>query len=318
MVRFKKAPKKMALAAVTMAAVTAAVVAMPSTALADDSGTCGPNGGVKWVITDSNDVTLSPSGNGEAILDQSGWYYGYAQNIRSIKIEKGVIAPASLEDFFADLHNAVTIDASGLDTSQVTDIDSTFINDENLTTLNVSGWDVSKVTRVYRTFAYCTSLQTIYSNTNWSANDHIYANENMFLNCFSLKGGAGTVFDPEATSGDLAKIDGVSSDGVHSETRGYFTDSTPQPTATTTTVTSNSVKGTVYKIKAKKGSKVKLPYAKGVKYKLAKKSKLFKVSKKGVVKSLKKLKKGKTYKIKVKMTQGKKTQKVTVKIKVIK
>ncbi len=74
------------------------------------------------------------------------------------------------------------------------------------------------------------------------------------------------------------------------------------------------------KIKAKKGSSIKLPSVKSasgskVVYKLSKSSKYFKVSKDGFVKVKKALKRGKKYTIKVKATCGKQSKKIKVKLK---
>ena len=63
-----------------------------------------------------------------------------------------------------------TLNVSGLDTSQVTDMSYMFYECESLTSLDVSNWNISQVTDIDIIFSYCISLRTIKINDEASAN----------------------------------------------------------------------------------------------------------------------------------------------------
>ena len=63
--------------------------------------------------------------------------------------------------------NLTTLDVSGFDTSNVTNIHRMFLNNSSLTALDVSGWDVSKVTDFEYMFCNCKKVATL-DVSNWN------------------------------------------------------------------------------------------------------------------------------------------------------
>ena len=80
-----------------------------------------------------------------------------------------------------------------------------------------------------KTFVYmfdkCSSLTTIYAGNAWTTKK-VTSGKEMFYNCTSLVGGAGTKFDATHISYAYAHIDGGASNP------GYFTDKNAAPVAT--------------------------------------------------------------------------------------
>ena len=63
---------------------------------------------------------------------------------------------ANSKEMFKDCKNLTSLDVSGFDTSNVTNMISMFKNCMNLTSLDVSGFDTSKVTSMLGMFRACT------------------------------------------------------------------------------------------------------------------------------------------------------------------
>lgn len=81
-----------------------------------------------------------------------------------------------------------TVDLSGWDTSNVTDMNSMFQYCSLLTSLDVSGFNTSKVTDMSHMFQSCSSLTTLdVSSFNTSKVNSYYSFSYMFSNCSSLK-----------------------------------------------------------------------------------------------------------------------------------
>ena len=86
---------------------------------------------------------------------------------------------------FQNYHGAeLNYEVSNLDTSNVTQLRSTFAADDNLTSLDLSGWDVSNVTAMVGTFDTCMSLTTLNLST-WSP--LVTHTTNMFTSCTALR-----------------------------------------------------------------------------------------------------------------------------------
>lgn len=83
------------------------------------------------------------------------------------------------------LYYLTKIDLSGWDTSNVTDMNSTFYNCSSLTSLDVSNFNTSKVTSMGNMFKGCSSLTSLdLSNFDTS---NVTSIEYMFQNCSSLE-----------------------------------------------------------------------------------------------------------------------------------
>ena len=108
-----------------------------------------------------------------------------------------------------------SLDVSNFDTSNVTDMDYMFYYCRSLTSLDVSNFDTSKVTDMSGMFNHCYELKTIYASNKFNTSQ-VSDSINMFFNCTSLVGGAGTTYNYSYTDKTYARIDS-------SSTPGYFT-----------------------------------------------------------------------------------------------
>lgn len=141
----------------------------------------------KYVVNGKvyNDVTL-----GETICntpepsDFVGDYHDRA-NVSSIEVKKGVKAPPRAGATFACFWNISSLELGGLDTSNVTDMDSMFYRCYSLTSLNLSGWDTGNVTNMTGMFYCCSSLTSLDLST-WDLSSLTYA-YGMFESCSQLK-----------------------------------------------------------------------------------------------------------------------------------
>ena len=81
--------------------------------------------------------------------------------VRSVTVERGVLAPADSSHLFWSLDVAETLDLSGLDTSRVTDMSDMFSGCTSLSSLDLSGLDTSQVTDMSEMFSVCYSLASL-------------------------------------------------------------------------------------------------------------------------------------------------------------
>ena len=103
-----------------------------------------------------------------------------------------------------------SLDLSSFDTSKVTNMEGMFAY-TYCSTLDLSSFDTSNVTIMASMFCGCDSLETIYVSDKWSVENvdsDQYNDEDMFGGCMSLSGGKGTLYDPEVTNSEYARIDG--------------------------------------------------------------------------------------------------------------
>ena len=86
---------------------------------------------------------------------------------------------------------------------------SMFNDCQSLTSLNLSGFDTSNVTDMNNMFCDCVALATIYGG-NWSTGS-VEDSLLMFYCCLMLVGGQGTTYDENHIDHTYARIDGGSS-----------------------------------------------------------------------------------------------------------
>ena len=109
-----------------------------------------------------------------------------------------------------------SLDLSSFNTSNVTDMNFMFGGCSGLTSLDLSSFNTFKVVYMDDMFSGCGNLRTIYVSSGWST-DVASSSTNMFLDCNSLVGGQGSVYDASHTDATYAHIDGGASNP------GYFT-----------------------------------------------------------------------------------------------
>ena len=104
--------------------------------------------------------------------------------VRSVSVERGVLAPADSGDLFGGLYAAEALDLSGLDTSRVTSAQLMFRSCLSLASLDLSGWDTSRVEDMGYMFCKCPSLASLdLSSLDTSGATDM---EGMFYGCSSL------------------------------------------------------------------------------------------------------------------------------------
>ena len=96
-----------------------------------------------------------------------------------------------------------------------TSMSQLFYGLNKLKIVNLSGIDTTNITNMQGMFKDCTSLQIIYVSNTWNTSN-VTDSTDMFNNCTSLIGGNGTVFDSTKTDKTMAVIDTPT-------TPGYFT-----------------------------------------------------------------------------------------------
>ena len=141
---------------------------------------------------------------GLTILDVSGFNTENVTNMGSM---------------FAGCSGLTTLDVTGFNTANVTDISRMFYTCSGLTILDLSNFNTANAKEDMRhLFMNCFSLKTIYAGSGWTT-DVTTKGDEMFTNCTSLVGGAGTAYDANHVDHTYARIDG----GPNSQMPGYFT-----------------------------------------------------------------------------------------------
>ena len=133
-------------------------------------------------------------------IDLSSFNTSNVTNMGSMFSESEAIIIKGLENF---------------DTSKVTDMSYMF-SCSKATTIDLSNFDTSNVTNMIYMFAGAQNLSKIYTSNKFNT-DAVSADTDMFNNCTSLVGGAGTTYDSTKTDKTYARIDGGTSNP------GYFT-----------------------------------------------------------------------------------------------
>ncbi len=137
--------------------------------------------------------------------------------------------PADCSAFFGNCAKLYKVDLAGIDTSDVTNMNSMFTGcflDDNVlldAVLDIRNFNTNNVTDMGRMFFWCTKLKTIIVGTDFSVNN-VTVDENMFAVTGNLEGGYGTRCpyveaneNPDTVLRGYAHIDGGTSNP------GYFT-----------------------------------------------------------------------------------------------
>ena len=117
----------------------------------------------------------------------------------------------------------LSIDVSGFDTSNVTDMTAMFAGCNDLTSIDLSSFDTSNVTDMRQMFSVeggYSHLATIFASPSF-VTTNVTQSTDMFRSCSSLKGGGSpqTAYNFSHIDKEYARIDG----GSTSATPGYFT-----------------------------------------------------------------------------------------------
>ena len=199
---------------------------------------------------------FSGSESGIKYINISGWdltkvgnnplkelFYERARGAETIIARNIKANITSMADAFSGCVNLVTVDLTGIDTSNVTSMEKTFqqclklkniigitefdtskvtemrnmfYNCQELEVLDLSSFDTSKVNSISFLFSNCSSLRTIYVSDSWNLSS-LSSTYSIFSSNLSIVGGAGTTFDSNHTDTSYAHVDEGPSNP------GYFT-----------------------------------------------------------------------------------------------
>ena len=116
-----------------------------------------------------------------------------------------------------------SLDLTGWNLSSASTIGRMFMYCKNIKTINLAGWNVSNLKKIEELFYGCEKLTTIYTSNSWTNLPNLTSSANMFRNCYSLVGGAGTPFDSSIYV-DYSTIDkGYAIIDGGTSSPGYFT-----------------------------------------------------------------------------------------------
>ena len=105
-------------------------------------------------------------------------------DIESLVFEEGVTVSGTGSSLFKDLKKLKSIDLSGLDTTNVTDMSAMFQNCQNLESLDSSGFDTTNVTSMAQMFENCQNLRGLDVSSFDTSN--VEDMNRMFSSCSSL------------------------------------------------------------------------------------------------------------------------------------
>lgn len=167
-----------------------------------------------WIYTFSWRIegdTVIISGEGPITRDNQLLLRLQMENVRHVRFENCKII-GGMQDLFMGMGNLESIDFTGLDTSQVTDMSNLFYGCSSLTSLDLSGLDTSQVEEMDFMFQDCTGLQSLnLSNFDTSRTNNMFA---MFRGCNALKSLDISSFDMTRAISTYM-LDGCSPDVIH-------------------------------------------------------------------------------------------------------
>ncbi len=178
--------------------------------------------------------------------------------IESVAVIDDNIQPTKTRSWFADFTDCKTFDLAKLDTSKVTEMgymfknctaiqhldlssfDTSGLKDydmegacllemfrkcSNLETLDISSFNTGNVISIEHMFSYCGKLTTIYCENSFGVNNpYFWRIDSAFVECTSLKGGNGTIFDSSKDTAEYARIDLPGQAGYFTHKQHIFVD----------------------------------------------------------------------------------------------
>ena len=150
----------------------------------------GKDGALNWSIDSNGLLTISGTGDytGKEFEVESGSYmtlpqwYEYKDTIKSAVVRVGGITKTSY--MFYGCSNMISINLSGLDTSQVTKMICMFDGCSGLTSLDVSEFNTSRVTDMDLIFSGCSGLISL--DLGGFDTSRVTSMSSMFADCSSL------------------------------------------------------------------------------------------------------------------------------------
>jgi surface protein len=164
-----------------------------------------------------NLTSLDLSALNTANVTDMSFMFDNCENLASLNLsDLNTAKVTNMTSMFTNCKAVENLDLSDFDTGNVTSMANMFKGCERIESLNLSSFNTSSVTDMSNMFADCIILHDISVGDGWSTAGVTYS-DNMFINCQSLVGGQGTVWQSSNPKDKTyAHIDGGSSNP------GYF------------------------------------------------------------------------------------------------
>lgn len=149
----------------------------------------GTSGTCTWTISAEGELVIKPTNGTEGTLDSIGDYddspwYSNSSDIKTVRFEGTVYGGSSCNYMFYSCSEVTSINFTGFNSSNVTDMSGMFMSCSNLTSLNFASIDTSKVTNMYAMFNLCISLTSL--NLRSFNTKNVENMEYMFSGCYAL------------------------------------------------------------------------------------------------------------------------------------
>ena len=146
---------------------------------------------VPWRITSDYELLIGEEGEEYTFTDRESRssvsypWKAYSSQITEIQILGEVNGSGSLSGIFNTFTNCTSIDLTGLNTSNVTNMDQMFRYCDSLQTLDLSGFETDSVSSMTEMFRHCIKLKTLELNSFNTSN--VTSTNQMFYDCADLQ-----------------------------------------------------------------------------------------------------------------------------------
>ena len=163
-------------------------------------------------------TSLDLSGLNTTNVTEMNWMFDGCSSLTSLDVSGFNTANVTnMSGMFHECSSLTSLDLSGFNTANVTNMRRMFYDCSGLTGLHLSNFNTGKVKYMDSMFQNCSNITTITVGEGWTV-ENLQIGKQVFLNCTSLKGGAGTTYDASHVDHTYAHIDGGENNP------GYFTD----------------------------------------------------------------------------------------------
>lgn len=146
-------------------AIAVSAVGFECEVQAAQSGTFPGEGAVTWELDDAGKLTFSGNGSIGIYGGAGGWSKYWQdqsvsrQSVTSVEVDDGSnIILKYCGSMFSGFSNCTSIDTTGFDTSEVTNMSYMFEGCKKITKLDLSGFNTDKVNNMSDMFSYCSEL----------------------------------------------------------------------------------------------------------------------------------------------------------------
>lgn len=137
---------------------------------------------ITWVIDADGKLTVTGTGDFMEYKTGESLWYDYRESVISAEIN--VTGAEYASSMFSDHHNLISVDLSGFETGNITDMSFMFSGCKSLKNLNLKGFDTSNAEYMEGMFLWCNNLSSLDISTFDTRN--VISMGSMFYDCSSL------------------------------------------------------------------------------------------------------------------------------------